>query len=340
MARRAWFRVGIPLAASLGAHVLLFSLLGLSRWEVTVGAASAGPREYAVTIADNEPATPDTLAWPGTPDTPTALEALAEWPDYAGNPDETTTDTNTGLRELAAAADAARNADQTAGGFGIGDAGASSVLGLGGGAGDAGSGGGGLGIGLGGASASAGVWNVRAGGTRFAYVVDFSGSIIVAVDALKRELKRSVGKLSKQQSFNVIIFYSVSGQRAEEFRTERFTARMQPATNDAKQAFFDWIDRKQPSGSTEPLAALQQALRMRPDAVFLFSDGWFDERVESAVQQVNADVGAQIHCLVFDELLLQDTSDVPRLTRGAQRLQRIAEASNGQFKVVTGADLR
>ena len=183
------------------------------------------------------------------------------------------------------------------------------------------------------------VWDIAASGTTFAYVVDFSGSIIVAVDDLKRELKRSIGKLTSKQLFNVFIFYSTGDQRAEHFKTESFAPSLQAATPDVKREFFRWIDRKAPQGRTEPMQAMRRALALEPDAVFFFSDGMFDEEVVEQVAAANRRVGAQIHCLVFDELLLSDTSGLPRLTDGARRLKRIAEESGGKNKIVTGADL-
>ena len=50
---------------------------------------------------------------------------------------------------------------------------------------------------------------------------------------------------------------------------------------------------------------------------------------------------SHIHCLVFDELLLSNTDDLPpRLTDGARRLKRIADQNHGKFKMVTGRDLQ
>ena len=207
------------------------------------------------------------------------------------------------------------------------------------GAGGGGGGGFGTGFGTGSGIGHAIVWNIAASGSTFAYVVDFSGSIIVAVDDLKRELKRSVGKLTSRQLFNVFIFYSVGDQRAEHFKTEAFEPSLQTATPDVKRNFFTWIDRKAPQGRTEPLQAMRRALALRPDAVFFFSDGMFDDKVVDEIAQANKKIGAQVHCLVFDELLLSDTSGLPRLTDGARRMTRIAEQSGGQIKIVTGADL-
>ena len=170
-------------------------------------------------------------------------------------------------------------------------------------------------------------------------MIDFSGSIIVAVDELKRELKRSIGRLRPTQTFNVILFFGTTG-RSEKFVTESFSPDMQPARAEVKRQFFEWIDRRAPMGSTEPLAAARRAISLRPDVIFFFSDGYFDEKVVGEIARANKTPRVRIHCLVFDEILLQDTSGLPRMTDGAQRLKRIAEENGGKLKVVTGADLK
>lgn len=224
-------------------------------------------------------------------------------------------------------------------GLGLGD-GALSVLGTGSGAGRTGAGGlGGGGVGAGATPGQAGIWNLRVRANRIVYVVDFSGSIIVAVDELKRELKRSISRLQSDQDFNVVIFYSTGAGPDEQVRTEAFRPQLEPADEPTRRAFFEWIDRKQPRGATEPLQAMRRALALAPDAVFFFSDGYFEDSLVEALTEANRETRASIHCLVFDELLLQDMSDLPRETEGARRLKRIAEANRGRVQVVTGRDL-
>ena len=220
--------------------------------------------------------------------------------------------------------------------FGIGE-GRFSLLGTGRGASQAGAGGFGSGLGgRGGRLGQAGIWNVRVQANKIVYVVDFSGSIIVAVDDLRRELKRSIGRLSPAQSFNVIVFYSED----ERFKTESFAAQLQSATEQTRTAFFQWIDRKAPRGQTRPLSAVRRALALQPEAIFFFSDGLFEDSVVEEVTRANRSVQAKILCLVFDELLLQYSGPLPRETEGARRLRRIAEQNHGKAKIVTGSDLQ
>jgi hypothetical protein len=225
-------------------------------------------------------------------------------------------------------------------GLGLGD-GSLSLLGTGSGAGEAGSGGFSSGLGDGsGRLGQAGVWRLSIQANKVAYVVDFSGSIIVAVDDLKRELKRSIGRLQPTQSFNVVLFYSGGGGADEKVRTESFKPKLEPADEATRREFFDWIDKKAPRGMTEPLEAIKRALALKPEAVFFFSDGDFDEALVAEIERANRLAKARIYCLVFNEHYLGDTSGVePSANDGALRLRRIAEQNKGQCRIITGRDL-
>src|SRR5262249_44140716 len=161
-------------------------------------------------------------------------------------------------------------------------------------------GGGGLGTGFGAGTgiAKAGVWNLHASGREFVYVVDFSGSITAAVDDLKRELKRSVGSLAPTQSFNVIIFFSEPQQNSDKFINESFAPALVAGDSDNKRKFFQWLDRKTPHGRTEPVPAMKRALAFKPDAVFFFSDGYFDEKYVDEMTKANEGKKTSINCLL------------------------------------------
>lgn len=338
--RNPYFRwlmhLGVPVTVSLFVHVLLFAILAFKSWHVLAGAGLAVD-EYEVEIKDSAADEfSGGLKWPGehlidviAPELAVEVDPF-RFGELADRSD---------LGDLARSEPGILPGELGRGGFGVGESGRSGILGIGEGAGGGGGSGIGWGFGTGSGIGRAGVWDVSASGNMFAYVVDFSGSIIVVVDDLKRELKRSVGKLTPKQSFNVVIFYSVTGVRDEVFKTESFAPELQPAVPDTKRSFFAWIDRKPPIGRTEPLQAMKRALALNPDAVFFFSDGLFEDKVVDEILRANSKAGAQIHCLVFDEMLLQDTSGLQRLTDGARRLKRIADASGGKTKIVTGADL-
>lgn len=317
----------LPLGGSVTLHAALIGLLMFTTWSV-ITPRHDGP-QYDVGIVGSASGQAG-FDW----------DAQSSIDPAAGSNTRGTAALNAGGTADAALAGLAGAAtgDRTGGGMGSDTSGLGGLLGIGGGADTGGSTDLGAGIGGQAGPGAAGVWSLSARGHRFAYVVDFSGSIIVAVDPLRRELKRSIGKLGSDQWFNVVVFYSVDTPYREQFRTESFRPSLQPATTINKRDFFEWIDQKQPRGSTRPLPAIKRALAMRPEAIFFFSDGQFDDEVVTAIRRANT-ARTRIHCLVFDEILLGDTSGLPRLTDGAKRLARIAAENGGKSKVVTGLDL-
>jgi len=322
--------LGLPLSVSLIVHVGLLSFLALKTFRVlTQPGIEVGEYEASVTqsLADQMD---KAFQWqnenPLVPPEDTSAEALDSLTHDLANFD-------------AAALEAAEPGPGGEGsGLGIGE-GPLSLLGTGSGAGEAGTAG--FGQGLGGGQArigQAGLWDLTIRANKIVYVVDFSGSIIIAVDTLKSELKRSIGRLKDTQSFDVIIFYS----EFEGGKMESFKPKLEPATEDVRREFFTWIDRRAPRGDTYPLEAVKRALALKPDAIFLFSDGRFSEpdRDEAEINRANRAVRARIYCLVFDEIFLGDTSGLPpKDNEYSLRLKRIAQANGGSTKIVTGKDL-
>lgn len=338
LAYRYSLRLGLPVAISLAIHLLLLLFLALTTWEVLIR-TSPKPAEYHASLTDSfDGPSVDSFQWSknslaapsptnATPvnDATLDLGSLSELDlSFGNNPSDTGSGFDSGLGF----------GDD----FGLGSD-RDSILGTGVAGGATGNPGSDTGLSGGGSGrmiGSAGMWGRTVRANRVVFVIDFSGSIIIAIDDLKRELKRSIGSLRSDQSFNVVIFYSVDGR----FKTEAFAPALKPATRQMRQRFFSWIDAKSPAGGTDPLPAMQRALRMEPDAVFFLSDGEFEDQVANKITAANRGQ-TQICCLVFDDVLLDDLGPATnKLTENARRLERIAKASGGWMAIVTAGDLR
>ena len=156
-------------------------------------------------------------------------------------------------------------------------------------------------------------FGVRARGRFFVYVLDQSGSM-VDDDRLTRatiELRRSVFALQSPQRFEVIFYNDES---------TAMPGGPIPRTADQhnKELLTSWLRLIDPDGETDPRGAIQQALALRPDAVFLLSDGEFPEGTVDAVARVNRRK-IPIHCIDLAGGLAGD------------HLQRIAAASGGRY---------
>lgn len=101
---------------------------------------------------------------------------------------------------------------------------------------------------------------------RIVYVIDASGSMIRSLQIVLRELARSLGTLSPRQSYAVIFFQR---NQAVVVPPNRLT----PATPEAIARALVWIDDHViPAGRSNPLAALERGLRLKPDVIFLLSE--------------------------------------------------------------------
>jgi len=102
---------------------------------------------------------------------------------------------------------------------------------------------------------------------RIAYVVDASGSLIGTFPAIARELGNSLARLDQRQSFAIIFF-----QRNDAVPVP--PAMMVPATRENVERAAAWFETKIfPTGRSNPLAAIEAAMAMRPDLIFLLSAG-------------------------------------------------------------------
>jgi hypothetical protein len=102
---------------------------------------------------------------------------------------------------------------------------------------------------------------------RIVYVIDASGSMIRSLPIVLEELARSLEALRPPQEFGVIFF-----QRNEAVVVPP-ASHLVAATGEAKVKALEWISRNViPSGRSNPLAAIERALALRPDVVFMLSE--------------------------------------------------------------------
>ncbi|MBV8677291.1 MAG: hypothetical protein JO355_09000, partial [Planctomycetaceae bacterium] len=97
-----------------------------------------------------------------------------------------------------------------------------------------------------------------------------------------------------------------------------------PADLTSKNQLNTWLRLIEPDGETDPRSSLALALSLRPDAVFLLSDGEFPKGTVEAIARLNPRT-IPIHCV--------DLSGT-----GGDHLQRIARDSGGKyvFRPLTG----
>lgn len=154
-------------------------------------------------------------------------------------------------------------------------------------------------------------FGLRARGQFFIYIIDGSGSMIDdnRFPRATIELRRSVMALRPPQKFEVIFFN-------EESIPMPGGPIPRSADLESKNLLRSWLRLMDPGGGTDPLAAIKQALALRPDAVFLLSDGALPEGTVGAVGRANTHK-IPIHCVDLAGGL------------GGDQLKQIATASGG-----------
>jgi len=117
------------------------------------------------------------------------------------------------------------------------------------------------------------------------YVVDASGSTVSTFPMIRSELRRSLVKLGPTQQFQVIFFGpGRGGYLAAEHPSDREagregggggggvrTIRLIRATGGNVEGVLGWVESVTPSHRSNPIAALEMALGLKPDAVFVLS---------------------------------------------------------------------
>lgn len=290
----------VGLALSLVGHVIFLIATGAIRLGgspgSTDGPARAGGVEVAVITSAEL----------------TAAEAAALDIDAPG------VESATAARDLAApvglevpsgGSGAGDTGDMGAIGPGLGGAGTGSGLGFGDGAGGGGGGG-------------AKFFGVPSRGSRFAFIVDISGSMDNdKLNALKAELRETLVNLGANTSFFVVAFNS-----SQRLLTDRVA--WHESTVEGKRPVLAALLRLESAASTNPVQAIRTVftqLRPRPDAVYLMTDGVFDNNLEvlKLLEKLNSSaVKVPVHTIGFGA-----DADLPTL-------RRIAGESGGTFKSV------
>lgn len=164
------------------------------------------------------------------------------------------------------------------------------------------------GRGAGSGSDGAQFFGVRSAGKKFIYVVDRSGSMSgEPLERAKAELARSIGELNAGQLMYVIFF---DDQPLCQFDESGPPSQLSRAVPNERRKLLAWVDQVGEGGGTNPRLAMQWALHLKPDAIYLLSDGQFDATIVTELTAQNSTARIPIHTIAFinrvGESLLKD----------------------------------
>jgi uncharacterized protein with von Willebrand factor type A (vWA) domain len=141
-----------------------------------------------------------------------------------------------------------------------------------------------------------------------------------AFDQVKWELVRAVEAMGRGQRFQVLFFSS-----GEPLALPR--GRLLDATRENKDRTREFLDAVLPASGTDPSAAIRRAFALRPEVLYILTDGEFEPAVVDLVKELNADGRARVHTLA---LLYRE---------GEAALKQIAAQNGGTYRFVRQRDL-
>lgn len=132
----------------------------------------------------------------------------------------------------------------------------------------------------GGGGGKASFFGLGAAGRRIVFVVDASNSMNhpylgeakTRFGQLKLELAKSILAMTEEQQFYIIFF--------NEHPIPMPAEGMEHAYPGNQQRFLEWLASVPASGLTDPRPALTMALNLRPDVIYLLTDGTFPRDVQ------------------------------------------------------------
>ena len=170
-----------------------------------------------------------------------------------------------------------------------------------------------------GKSASTSFYGIRSNGNRFAFVCDVSGSMKGAPFAqLIQELQQSITHLPPYAQFYVVFFNS----DVYPLYWPQPVASMVPAIAANKARLQTWMGHVSPGGGTYAFEAIHAAFNVRPDTIFLLTDGAFhdEEEVMKAFKSMGQQRPASVHTV--------------SIGRSSVVLQQIAKMNRGLYREV------
>jgi hypothetical protein len=179
-----------------------------------------------------------------------------------------------------------------------------------------------------GEKAQVSLFGVKAGGSKIVYVLDRSGSTEgKLLSAAKAEILASIEKIDDVHQFQLVVY----NERPKAFNPAGPGGQLAFGTDANRAEVKRFLSTIAADGGTDHVAALSMAIRMRPDVIFLLTDG--DKPVVTAHELERIDrigPGIVIHTIQFGE---GDHSDANHW------MGKLAKQSGGEYKYVDTAKL-
>ncbi|MFN7625669.1 MAG: vWA domain-containing protein [Pirellula sp.] len=180
------------------------------------------------------------------------------------------------------------------------------------------------------AKPGASFFGTYAAGQRFVFVIDSSKSMLQGTrwPTLRRELIRAIQSLSPDQEFFVISF---DAQAHPMFGKLPPTGKFLQPTKDNIYRLNQWVSSIVHGSNTLPASSIGIAMQLKPDAIFLLSDGEIRDNTLGDLQIYNHEIdekGVSKTLIPIHTVLLHSSE-------GFLTLKLIADENDGVFTPVT-----
>jgi hypothetical protein len=163
------------------------------------------------------------------------------------------------------------------------------------------------------------------------YLCDSTGSMLNKMANLKEELGKSVQNLRPIQSFD-IVFY-------QDIKIEQFDKQLVAATPETKRRAAQWLDGVISSGTTDPIPALETALKLKPQLLYFLTDAadFPDPKgLMASIAKYNKDKKIKINTILF----VENHDEFVKNKDSEGLMKQIATENGGNFKWVEIDSLR
>ncbi len=151
---------------------------------------------------------------------------------------------------------------------------------------------------------------------KIVYLLDYSGSMDRILAAVEGHLAETIDSLDASKQFHVMYFSS--GEPLE-----MPGKALRPATPARKKLARQFLQSIRAGSGTDPTDALVRAFSLKPDVIYLLSDGQFSDDIFDFVLQGNPNQRVTVNTICFGN-------------RGGQVLMKaIAEANSGRFRLIS-----
>lgn len=168
-------------------------------------------------------------------------------------------------------------------------------------------------------------FKAKARGKKFVFIVDNSTSMRDGrFETARHELLKAVSKLEKDQSFYVILFSDTSypmmwPQPAKDLLI---------ATDKNKKLLTDWLMTVELCSGTKGKKAIEQAMALKPDVVFLLGDGAFSDDTIATANALNVPTPPHT-AKISIHVLGMEVNDIERKV-----LKQLSTDNNGTYSDV------